>query len=296
MHATVNGTELYFDMERSALTTGIDGHLSELPTIIALHGGLGFDHGYLRDGVGKLADIAQVVYVDLRGQGRSARPPLETATLEQMADDVAVLSAQLRLRKPFVLGHSAGGFVALQMALRYPTRLGGLILSGSSPTVAPIQDEPGMSAPSLAARASPEALEAAGRVFSGEITAETIEAFFRLVGPYYAAPANMDLVRRLLAATKPDVKMMRHFMTVIASGYDLREALTNIAVPALILVGAHDWVCPPRASRAMNRLIANSKLVEFEHSGHFVFSEEPRKFHDVVAQFLHSHLNAIEKS
>lgn len=293
MYVAVNGTELYFDTEGSALRKGADGHLSGVPTIIALHGGLGFDHGYLRDGVGQLREIAQVVYVDLRGQGRSARPPLETATLEQMADDIAALSSLLGLHKPVVFGHSAGGFVALHVALRHPSLLGGLILAGSSPTVAPIQDEAGVPTPSLAARASADALEVAGKVFSGQITAETIDKFFRFVGPYYAAPGNMGLVERLLAATTPDIEMIRHFMSVIAPSYDLREALKEISVPALVLVGAHDWVCPPRASHAMNKLLPNSELVEFEKSGHFVFSEEPQRFHDVVARFLSGCLEII---
>lgn len=285
MYATINGTTIFFDTEGSALKN-VEGTLYELPTIIALHGGLGFDHSYLRDGLGRLQSIAQVVYVDLRGQGRSGRPALETATLEQMADDIAELINTLGISKPYVFGHSAGGFVAMHLALRHPGLLGGLILSGSSPTVAPIQSELDEPSPSLADRASPQAMDAAAKVFSGHITAESIATFFEEVGPFYAGPTNMELTSRLMRTTISNIEMMRHFMTKLAPGFDLTAQLHLITVPTLVLVGAFDWICPPRASRAIAKLVLRSKLVEFENSGHFVFSEEPAKFRTVVEDFL----------
>ncbi|WP_162246991.1 alpha/beta hydrolase [Rhizobium sp. Root1220] len=267
----------------------IDGQMCEVPTILALHGGLGFDHGYLRDGLGRLQDIAQIIYVDLRGQGRSGRPALETATLEQMADDVAELIRMLGPHKPYIFGHSAGGFVALHLALRHSRSIAGLILSGTAPTVAPIQDEPNQPTPTLADRAPPKTMEVAARIFSGDITAESVAEFFEKVGPYYAAPAQMGLTATLLQATSKNVDMMKHFMTKIAPQYDLTSQLHLIAVPTLVLVGAYDWVCPPRASRAIAKSIAQSKFVLFDRSGHFLFSEEPEKFRGVVVDFLADH-------
>ena len=59
--------------------------------IVVLPGGPGFSHGYLRPGLDPLADVALIVYVDLRNTGRSEHGPIEECTLEQMADDVAAL-------------------------------------------------------------------------------------------------------------------------------------------------------------------------------------------------------------
>ncbi len=71
MRTTVNQTELYFDADGPELT--VDGErLRSRPTLVVIHGGPGFDHGYLRPGLSPLADSAQVLHVDLRGQGRSA--------------------------------------------------------------------------------------------------------------------------------------------------------------------------------------------------------------------------------
>ena len=78
MRITVNHTELYFDVEGPELALAGD-ELRPRPTIVVLHGGPGFDQGYLRPGLRALADDAQLVFVDLRGQGRSAPRPSSRA-------------------------------------------------------------------------------------------------------------------------------------------------------------------------------------------------------------------------
>lgn len=285
MQATLNGTELFFDVDGEGFRPE-QGALVEKPVLVVIHGGLGFDHGYLKPGLSALRDQAQLIYVDLRGQGRSGRPPLETCTLEQMADDVAALCAYLGVGRVHVFGHSAGGFVAMHLALRHPALVRGLVLCGSSPTVQPIMDDSEEPAPTLASRAGPETMAVAARVFSSDITAESVEAFFREVGPYYAAPAHMDVPPALTALSIASVDMMRHFMTVIAPSYDLRPLLGGVAARTLVLVGKYDWVCPPRASRAIARGIPGAVLVEFDEAGHFPFSETPGAFIDVMANYF----------
>ncbi|MFC0396963.1 alpha/beta fold hydrolase [Paraburkholderia rhizosphaerae] len=288
MHAKINGTTIYFDVEGAGLRQG-HGKLDEKPVIVALHGGLGLDHGYLRHGVGALRDDAQVIYVDMRGQGRSARADLATCSLEQMADDVAALCELLSIDRAFLLGHSAGGFVAMHAALRHPALVAGLMLCGSSPTVRPLLDDPNDPAPTLAGRAGAQELAVATRLFSGEVTLESVNAFFAAVGPYYLAPANMHLFEQVFKPTTITIEMMQHFMGKIAPTYDLLRDLERIKAPTIAMVGRHDWVCPPRASRAIARGIPGAQLVEFNESGHFVFSEEPAKFRDTVTDFVTQH-------
>lgn len=286
MYAHLNDTTLFYDIDGAEFDPG-HGELLRKPVLVVLHGGLGFDHAYLKPGLGPLRDHAQLLYVDLRGQGRSGRPPLQSCTLEQMADDVAALCASLGLPRVQVFGHSAGGFVAMHLALRHPTLVAGLILCGSSPTVQPIMDEEGTEpAPSLASRAGPETLAVAGRVFGGDITDESVADFFREVGPFYAAPSHMHVPPRLTALSIMTVGMMRHFMTAIAPGYDLRPRLAEIAAPTLVVVGREDWVCPPRASRAIARGIPGARLIVLGEAGHFTFSETPAAFLDAVVSFL----------
>lgn len=70
MHVTVNGARLYFDVEGAALVA--DGKtMRERTTLLLLHGGPGFDHSLFKPAFGALADVAQVIYLDHRGNGRS---------------------------------------------------------------------------------------------------------------------------------------------------------------------------------------------------------------------------------
>ena len=283
----VNGTELYVDVDGSQLKIE-DDRLEERPTILALHGGPGFDQGYLRPGLGLLRRDAQVVFVDLRGQGRSGRPPVETCTLEQMADDVAALCDRLGLTDPIVFGHSAGGFVALHLALRRPALVRGLILCDTAPTMFSLPDD--TPPPSLAQRSSPEAVEVAGRLFSGDFSEETLEAFGRLVAPYYAGPRHTDVPGPILRLSGFAREVADYFFGVLAPEYDLRPRLAEISAPTLVVVGSYDWVCPPVASRALAAGIPGACCVEFPEAGHFAFSEVPDRFQETVRAFLQSTL------
>jgi proline iminopeptidase len=284
VRARLNGTEIYFDVEGTELQIG-DGRLLPKPTLIALHGGPGFDHGYLRPGLGPLRDHAQIIYVDLRGQGRSGRPPLESCTLEQMADDIASLCDLLDIERPVVFGHSAGGFVAMHLALRRPDLVGGLLLCESAATLAPIEDG-GPPAPTLAARAGADVLAVAGPIFGGDISAENLAAFFDKVLPFYAGPSHMDVPKRLTALSGISIDIMQHFFNALAPRYNLIDDLPRIVAPTLVMVGAHDWVSPPRASRAITRGIPGAKMVTFTDSGHMPFSEEPKRFQEEVVAFI----------
>jgi proline iminopeptidase len=267
----VDETRLYFDVEGAEL----DGR-DRRPTMVVLHGGPGFDQGYLRPGLRPLAAHAQLVFVDLRGQGRSDATPAESCTLERMADDVAALCGGLGIERPVVFGHSAGGFVALQLALRHPELPGALILCDTAPTLAPLPDED--PPPSLAQRGGPEAVAAAERMFGGDFSPESLEAFGRLVAPHYAAPDHADVPGRLLSLSTLNGEIAAHFFSALAPRYDVRERLAEIAVPTLVIVGRHDWVCPPAASRALAAAIPGARLLVLPDAGHFGFSETPEPF------------------
>ncbi len=285
MRIEVNDTELYLDVDGAQLAVRAEG-LQQRPTVVALHGGPGFDQGYLRPGLGPLREYAQVVYVDLRGQGRSGRPPVETCTLEQMADDVAALCGRLGVDRPVAFGHSAGGFVALHLALRHPDLIGGLILCDTAPTLQPLPDtdpEPG-----LAERAPAAALPVAARVFGGDFSDETLEAFGRLVLPYYAGPNHQDVPSKLMALSGFSPDVATHFFNMIAPAYDVRARLPEIAARTLVMVGHYDWICPLASSLALVAGIPRAELVEVADAGHFVFSEDPDTFLNAIGRFLQS--------
>jgi proline iminopeptidase len=283
MQTRVNGTDLYFDVEGAELAVQGDA-LRARPTLVVLHGGPGFDQGYLRPGLSPLSADAQIVFVDLRGQGRSAPARAEECTLEQMADDVAALCRSLGIDRPVVFGHSAGGFVALHLALRHRHLPGGLVLCNTTPTLAPLPDPHPPAG--LLERAGEEAAAVAARLFAGDFSRATGEAFERLVFPYYAAPGHEDVPGRLMALSSLNPEIAAYFFTRLAPAYDVRGQLAEIDVSTLVVVGAHDWVCPPAGGRAIAGAVADSELVVLPDAGHFGFSESPEPFLAAVRAFL----------
>jgi pimeloyl-ACP methyl ester carboxylesterase len=106
--ARMQGAELYYEMR---------GHG---PPLLAIHGGLGLDHTYMKSTLAPLEQDFSVTYYDQRGNGRSDRGAATTLTMEQLADDAAALLGHLGHREAVVFGHSYGGFVAQELAIRAP--------------------------------------------------------------------------------------------------------------------------------------------------------------------------------
>ena len=126
MRIAVNGVELFFDVYGSGL--GARGNeLVDKPVIVALHGGPGIDHSQFVPWLTPIADAAQLILVDHRGNGRSSRPPVERRTLANMADDLEALRKALGLGRVVVFGMSFGGMLALTYAATYPDSVAGLI-------------------------------------------------------------------------------------------------------------------------------------------------------------------------
>jgi proline iminopeptidase len=282
MRITVNDTALYFDVEGAGLVP--DGQaLRERPVVVALHGGPGFDHAYFKPALSVLTDTAQVVYIDLRGQGRSDRPPVATGTLEQMADDVAAFCRTLGLSGPAILGHSAGGFVALLLAVRHPDLVGRLILVDTSASTADMGD-----AMARLEQLRGAAARAAGeRVFSGDFSEAAMADFGHLVLPAYVHdPATAGAMFEALGRSSFSAEVASYYFRELAPRYDLRGQLGDIRVPTLVVVGESDWLCPPSAAQVIAAAVPQAELLVVPEAGHFSFGEQPAIFADAMRRFL----------
>ena len=79
-----------------------------------------------------LADVAQLVYLDHRGQGRSDRVSPDRCHLANWADDVKEFCDALEITRPVVMGHSFGGVVTMMYATRHPLHPAKIILSSTT--------------------------------------------------------------------------------------------------------------------------------------------------------------------
>ena len=264
--APINGTELFYQPVGEGL-----------PCLV-MHGGLGFDHTYLHPGLDPLGDTLQLIYYDHRGNGRSGRPPRETMTHAQMAADAEALAAHLGFDQVAVLGHSYGGFIAQEFALRYPERLSHLILADTAPVFDYI--------PEVLANA--ERKGATDEMFAALNAQETSDAElianFKTIAPLYFKHFDPEIARSLYENGIITLDGMARAGELEA--YNVVPSLGQIRTPTLILVGEDDFICPPSQARVIQAGIPNSELVVFEDSGHLPFIEEPAAFFKTVRDWI----------
>lgn len=128
----MNGTRLWFDVDGPSLVP-VGDEMREKPSLLLVHGGPGgFDHTYFKPHFSSLTDATQIVYLDLRDHGRSARHDPADWSFEVCADDVRAFCDAVGLVRPIVFGHSMGGFVAMLYGARYPGHAAALTLQSTN--------------------------------------------------------------------------------------------------------------------------------------------------------------------
>ncbi len=286
MKLQVNGTELYFDVVGSALnpSTGFQ----QKPTMIILHGGPGFDHSYLRPWLDPVSDVAQLVYVDQRGCGRSQRHTHEYYQLGIMADDIVLLCQALHIEQPIVLGQSFGGFVALSIAHRHPNFASGIVLFDTSPAWTGGYDLDALEQ-LVGGERGKELREIAYRESTGQANEAELKRFEQEIMPlYWHQGFKQEYLEELYNSTPMNMDIATYMMGTLSKEYDLRPSLKAIKVPALVLQGRYDWVTPMAGAEEMARTIPNAQLHIFEHSGHMVFIEEQDELVFVLKSWISS--------
>ena len=272
------GVRLFVDVDGTGWTR-VENRLEPRPTLLLLHGGPGMDHSGYRDFFGPFRDVAQVVYYDHRGNGRSDHDDQANWTLDTWADDVVRLCDALGVESPVVLGNSFGGMVAMAYAARHPGHPGGLVLS------------------STAARHDQERIVARFTELGGEAVGAVADRF-------WADPANADLGEYLTVcgplytqregnlftdrATVVNPDVLSHWGSGEAQRMDLLDGLAAIRCPTLLLAGRLDPVCPVEGMEAIAARIPDdwADLVVFDTCGHGVFRDAPEQADSVLRSFL----------
>jgi len=234
--------------------------------IMFMHGGLGLDHNYLRPPFDALSKVGQVIYYDHRGNGRStavaAPDQLDFGTL--VSDAVALIEA-LGHERVILIGHSFGGFVAQEFAVKHPEGLSGLVLMNTVPA---FDYQPTVSG-------TERQMAAFGKMFSQPMTSDReFRDVWSLVVQMYFREYDSEKGRDLDARTHYSHIAWNACGPMLA-GFNTLDALPKIDVPTLVISGRHDPITPiePGGDR-ISGLIPGATGIVYENSGHFPFMEE----------------------
>jgi proline iminopeptidase len=282
MRAAIRGTEIFFDVEGAGLVPAGDA-MVEKPVLFAVHGGPGAEHGGYKPALSPLANKVQIVYFDHRGQGRSARGPKETYTLENNVEDMEALRQYLGLERIVVLGTSYGGAVAMSYAIRYPANVSHLILVATSADNRFLET----ARQSVGLRGSNEQKKAVDKLLAASFADDDeLREYFRIMGPLYSLKYDPVEAEEKLSRLIYSADAINSAFGGFFHNYDIRDQLPKIKAPTLILAGKHDWICPPVLSEAIAEKIPNSDLRVFENSSHSIAADEHEAYLDAIRGFL----------
>lgn len=280
MRIDIGHCKLFFDVEGAKLRP--DGpRMREVPTLVLLHGGPGFDHSTYKPTFSALADVAQIVYLDHRGQGRSDRSTPEHWRLAQWIDDVKSFCDGLEIEKPIVLGNSFGGMVAMAYAARYPDHPGKLVLSSTAGRMrldrilAAFEKLGGKQAKDVAS------------TFWERPSRDNFAEYMRVCVPLYN-PSGTLANEDARARTVWSLEVMQHFITGEQWTMNLFPELHRLKCPTLILAGDHDPVCTIEDMQELAEAIPGN-LVRFERfaeAGHGVFRDSPERALKSLREFI----------
>lgn len=289
MYAHINGTRIFFDVEGMGWVP--DGPiLREKPVCFVLHGGPGGDHTGYKPGLTPLSEHMQLVYIDNRGSGHSDHGPQESYTLENNVADIDALRRHLGLEKVVLHGHSYGGMVAQEYALRYPDHVAGLLLLTTSPSYEFLHKARKI----VEEKGTPEMKEITAVLWEGQFESqEQLNRFYEIMAPMYSVthnvqPSEEEKQRTLDARARSNrsYHALNQGFGGFLKTFDLRDELPNITAPTLIMGARHDWITPVEESVEIAQRIPNSELVIFENSSHSVIKDEYEKYLAAVVSFL----------
>jgi proline iminopeptidase len=248
--------------------------------VVLLHPGPGLDGSVFLPEVEALAEHHRVLLVDLPGNGRSPDGDRNDWSLAAFGRAVEGLAAELDLRDWTLLGHSFGGFVALQHLVDFPQSAARLVASCTDASETPAPGEPDDPLEGLTD-------DERERVEEGEAREHVATSPQQLKDAWLLQAPRLVLEERVLARMLRDV-ICRPDMGRPREWGEL-EALSALAVtdkPVLAIGAEHDRAIPDVAARRIAATAPRGDLLIVEGSGHFPFAEAPDRYWPRLIEWL----------
>jgi proline iminopeptidase len=233
----------------------------------------------------RLSDRLRLVYVDLRGGGRSTGEASDL-TFDVLAADLEAIRVDLGVERIAVLGHSVLGVLAIEYGRRFPASVSHVVAVGTPPT----GDMALLSAKSAS-------------FFEDDASDERKQLLRENLA---ALPENASMGETLLAQTprrfydarfdaaplfaESDVKpaLLRHILGTLAAGWSVSVGSSSLRIPIFVALGRYDYSVPYVLWDGIADTLPNATLQVFEQSGHQPFFEEPDRFAETLSKWMAS--------
>jgi proline iminopeptidase len=251
-----------------------------------MHGGPGADHSTLLPLL-PLSTSHTLIFYDHRCNGRSQGADVGTMTWNNLVEDAEAIRNHLGFETWAVVGHSFGGMVALEYAIRHSDRITQLVLLGAGADAWWVQ------------KRLPETFAERGfsrrfvamteRFYNGQISpGEFTWSVLRLSRAYFGNPSVAFMAKQALlslrihASASAFIQGSRFLLT----GWSVMDRLGNVSCPTLIVAGANDLFFPPEHQREMEKRIRGARLEIVRGAGHNVHMERPDETRALIAAFV----------
>ena len=171
---------------------------------------------------------------------------------------------ELKVSNPFVIGHSMGGAIAMDLALRFPALPKGLVLASTGARL----------------RTLPTILDGIEKAFL-----QTVALICKLS---FAQDAPEELMQLTAAEMLKNSPHVLHGDFSACDRFDIMDQVQAIGNPSLVICGDQDALAPLKYSRFLADKIAGARLEIVEKAGHLVMLEQPEEFNKKLEAFFWS--------
>ena len=252
------------------------------PPVVFIHGLSGSWQNFLEQ-LPVFAREHRVIAFDLPGFGESDMPDARI-TIRGYGEWVAALLDELGVGTAAVVGNSMGGFIGIELAIRFPQRVERLVLvSAAGLSIEYLRNERALAV--LNAFDNRLAAYTGWLATKSDALARRPRARQMIFGIVAAHPDRLPgplVAEQVRGSGKPGFIPALDALT----DYPIRDRLGEIACPVLIVWGAEDKLVPARDADEFARLIPNSRKVVWQDTGHVAMLERPAAFNRLLEAFL----------
>lgn len=262
-------------------------------TLVVVHGGPGFNMDYFFADLRPLADRLTLIFYDQRGTGQSSLVG-DSAELAAswFAEDLEAVRSHFGLGRLNILGHSWGAGVAALYAIRYPNRVGRLLIVGGIPLRGELLTD---GFDQIQASRDSSEIREMDALFAARLAnpqdADVCRAYYVLwFRPFFgvssaAGRSRGDFCSGSGEARRNKMQNVDRFTMASLGDWDWRDSLRDLDAPTLVIHGTSDPI-PIAGAREWANTLPNARLLLLDDIGHFPYLEAPDQFFPAVREFV----------